>query len=260
MTLAGRCALVTGARRNIGRGIALALAHAGCNIGINDVERDADAEQTLELIRATGREAEFYRADISHSGQVNTMVDEMVTRFGRIDVLVNNALGPAPAGFAPFLEVKEDDWDRVMAVSLKGYFLCSQAAARHMVRQGDGGSIVSISSIHATRVYPTDMCYGVIKEGILRMTQSMAVELAPYGIRCNAIQPGYMDTGHVYGEPAPAVGSAPEANWKAIPTRRYGTPEDIGHAVVFLSSNAAGQINGVSLPIDGGLLVTGFSY
>ena len=147
-----------------------------------------------------------------------------------------------------------------MAVSLKGYFLCSQAAARHMVRQGDGGSIVCISSVHATKVYPTDMCYGVIKEGIIRMTQSMAVELAQHGVRCNAIQPGYMDIAHVYGEPAPAVGSAPEVNWKAIPTRRYGTPEDIGQAVVFLSSSAAGQINGVSLPVDGGLLLTGFPY
>lgn len=260
MTIAGRCALVTGARRNIRRGIALALAHAGYNVAINDIERDQDAERTLELIRATGQEAEFYQADISDSSQVNTMVDESVNRFGRIDVLVNNALGPPPFGYAPFLEVKEEDWDRVMAVSLKGYFLCSQAAARHMVSQGDGGSIVSISSVHATRVYPTDMCYGVIKEGILRMTQSMAVELAPHGIRCNAIQPGYMDTGHVYGEPAPVVGSAPEANWKAIPARRYGTPEDIGHAVVFLSSQVAGQINGVSLPVDGGLLVTGFPY
>ena len=102
MSLAGRCALVTGARRNIGRGIALALAHAGYDVGINDVECDADAERTLELIRATGREAEFYQADISQSGQVNVMVDQLVARFGRIDVLVNNALGPAPAGFAPF--------------------------------------------------------------------------------------------------------------------------------------------------------------
>lgn len=258
MTLAGRCALVSGARRSIGRGIAVALAHAGCHVAINDIERDADAEKTLELIRNTGQKAEFYRADISDSAQVGAMVGECVERFGRLDILVNNALGPSPFGYAPFLELKEEDWDRVMAVSLKGYFLCSQAAGRIMVEQGHGGSIVSISSVHATRVYPTDMCYGVIKEGIIRMTQSMAVELAPFGIRCNAIQPGYMDTAHEYGAPPPASGSAPEIHWKAIPTRRYGTPEDIGRAVVFLSSPAAGQINGVSIPIDGGLLLTGF--
>ncbi|MBM3262354.1 MAG: SDR family oxidoreductase [candidate division Zixibacteria bacterium] len=260
MTLEGRCALITGARRNIGRGIALALAHAGCHVAINDIERDADAETTLYLIRQTGREAEFYTTDISNAEGVNAMIGACVERFGRLDILVNNALGPPPFGYAPFLELKEEDWDRVMAVSLKGYFLCSQAAGRVMIAQGKGGSIVSISSVHATKVYPTDMCYGVIKEGVIRMTQSMAVELSPFGIRCNAIQPGYMDTGHVYGTPPPAIGSAPETHWKALPTRRYGTPEDIGNAVVFLSSPAAGQINGVSIPIDGGLLLTGFPY
>jgi len=254
MQLAGRKALVTGARRSIGRGIAQALARAGCDVGINDLERDADAEETLRLVGEQGRGVEFFQADLARAEQVEGMFAAFVERFERIDILVNNAYWTA---HHPFLEIPEEVWDRTVDVSLKGYFLCGQQAARAMVARGGGGCIVNISSVHAHRVWPTDTCYGVAKAGIIRLTQSMAVDLGPYGIRCNAIQPGYMDTGHLFGAAAPDLGSAPERLHGFIPSRRYGTPEDVGRAVVFLCSPAAANITGVSLPVDGGLLVTG---
>jgi 3-oxoacyl-[acyl-carrier protein] reductase len=254
MFLAGKKALVTGAKRRIGRGIVLALAEAGCDVGINDTERDDDAEQTLDLARKMGRKAEFYRADISDSAQVNRMVTEFVSEFGQIDILVNN---PYWSHNMPFLEIDEATWDRTMNVCLKGFFLSSQAAGREMVKQGWGGSIVSTSSVHADRAWPNDAGYGVAKAGVLRLTESMARDLGQYGIRCNAIQPGYMNTDHVFGTEAPEVGSGPERTHAFIPLHRLGTPEDIGRAVAFLCSPAAGNITGVSLPVDGGLLVAG---
>jgi len=254
MPLSGKKALITGARRSIGRGIALALAEAGCDIGINDLERDADAQETLRLIRKAGQTAEFFRADISDAAQVKAMIGSFIERFGRIDILVNNAYY---AEHVPFLNISEALWDRTLDVCLKGYFLCSQHAARAMVAQGEGGSIVSISSVHARRVWPHDTCYGVAKAGILRLTETMAVDLGAHGIRCNAILPGYVDAGHGFGTAPPALGSIPESWHGFIPARRKATPEDIGRAVAFLCSSAAQNITGASLSVDGGLLVTG---
>jgi len=254
MLLEGRKALVTGARRSIGRGIAQALAEAGCDVGINDVEHDADAETTLGLVRKAGREAAYFDADISSAEAVNRMFEAFLDRFGRIDVLVNN---PYASENRPFLEITEANWDRTLDVCLKGYFLCSQAAARNMAERGEGGSIVSISSVHARGVWANDTCYGIAKAGILRLTESIAFELAPLGIRCNAILPGYMDTEHTFGQAPPQRGSAPDRLHGFIPTHRYGTPEDIGRAVVFLCGPHGANVNGVSLPVDGGLLLGG---
>ncbi len=254
MSLDGKKALVTGGRRNIGRGIALALAQAGCDVGINDLERDADADRTLELIRDQGRDADFFQADISDRAQVEAMFTAFIARFNRLDILINN---PYAGSGATFLEITEENWDLTLDVCLKGFFLCSQQAARIMVEQGQGGCIVSTSSVHAYRTWPGDTAYGVAKAGVLRLTESMAVDLGPHNIRCNAVMPGHMDLSHVLGAPAPSVGSVPD-NLKAnIPLQRRGTPEDIGRAVAFLCSPAAGNITGASLPVDGGLLTTG---
>ena len=240
--------------RNIGRGIALALAQAGCDVGINDLERGADADRTLELIRDQGREADFFQADISDWAQVEAMFTAFIARFNRLDILINN---PYAGSGATFLEITEENWDLTLDVCLKGFFLCSQQAARIMVEQGQGGCIVSTSSVHAYRTWPGDTAYGVAKAGVLRLTESMAVDLGPHNIRCNAVMPGHMDLSHVFGTQAPSVGSVPD-NLKAnIPLQRRGTPEDIGRAVAFLCSPAAGNITGVSLPVDGGLLTTG---
>ena len=254
MILSGKKALITGARRRIGRGIAQALAEAGCDVGINDVVRDEDAEKTLELIRKAGREAAFFEGNIADPDQVQQMIAAFVKQFGRIDIMVNNAYASQNK---PFLDIDVETWRRTIDVSLTGYFYCSQAAAREMARQGDGGSIVSVSSIHGQRAWPDDTAYGVAKAGVLRLTKSMALDLGRYGIRCNAILPGYMNTDHAFGDPAPGVGSAEDRVHSFIPLRRRGTPEDIGRAVVFLSSSWAGNITGVSLPVDGGLLTCG---
>ena len=250
-SLHGRKALVTGGKRRIGRGIALALAEAGCDVGINDLEADADAEETLRLIRQLGRATACFPADISDSGQVEEMFQAFLTRFARIDILVNNPYGGTGQ---EFLELTEENWDLNLDVGLKGFYLCSQQAARAMVKQGDGGAIVSTSSVHGRRAWKGDAAYGATKAGVLRLTQSMAVDLGEYGIRCNAILPGHMDTDHVINMAPPGGGSIDEALYQAVPLRRRGTPEDIGRAVVFLCSPAAGCITGVSLPVDGGLL------
>ena len=135
--LSGKKAFVTGGKRRIGRGIALSLAEAGCDVGINDLHEDDDAGKTLDLIRAMGREAEFFAGDISASAQVEAMFAAFLERFGRIDILVNNPYGGTGESF---LELSEENWDQNLDVGLKGFFLCSQQAARAMVAQGGGGS------------------------------------------------------------------------------------------------------------------------
>src|SRR5262249_52461444 len=216
---------------------------------------DAAAEETRAGIEAAGRRAHLLTADHSDAGAVQAMVAEFVAMFGRIDILVNNA---ASWKMAHFLEISEADWDRYLATTLKGVFLCSQAAARAMAASG-GGSIVSIASVHAYRAWPNDAVYGIAKAGVVRMTMSMALDLADRGIRCNAIAPGYIDSrllppereaqrGHPDYE-APVV--------PCVPSRRIALPDDIASAVVYLCSPAASYVNGTCLLVDGGFLTQG---
>ncbi len=256
MLLEGKKALITGSRRGIGRGIAALFAREGANVGINDVERDQAAEDTLYMIRKEGRRASWHMADISDSKQVNRMFDEFLSEHGRIDILVNNAVASIKK---PFLEIEESDWDFEVGNALKGYFLCSQRAAREMVRQGQGGSIVSISSVHAFRAWPDDLVYGVCKAGLIRMTMSMALDLSGHNINCNCVAPGYIDSRvlppeqeHLRAGP----GYADEAK-KWIPARRGGVPEDIAKAALFLCSPLGDYVNGQCITIDGGFLTGG---
>ncbi|MBT3341602.1 MAG: SDR family oxidoreductase [Gemmatimonadetes bacterium] len=249
--LSGKKAFVTGGKRRIGRGIALALAEAGCDVGINDLRRDADGEDTLEMISQMGREAEFLEGDISDSSIVESMFEAFIERFGRIDILANNPFGGKDQ---TFLELTEDNWDLNLDIGLKGFYLCSQRAAMAMVEQGDGGSIVSTSSVHGRRAWKKDAAYGCAKAGVIRLTESMAVDLGEHGIRCNAVLPGNMNTDHFFGTEPPEIGSIEQNQYDKVPLRRRGTPEDIGRAVTFLCSPASGCITGVSLPVDGGLL------
>lgn len=249
--LTGKKAFVTGGKRRIGRGIALALAEAGCDVGINDLHHDEDGDRTVALIREMGREAEFYAGDIADSAVVDRMFDAFLERFGRIDILVNNPYGGKGAHF---LELTEENWDANLDVGLKGFYLCSQRAAKAMVAQGGGGAICSTSSVHGRRAWKTDTAYGCAKAGVIRLTESMAVDLGEHGIRCNAVLPGHMNTDHVFGDPPPELGSLQAEHQPSVPLRRRGTPEDIGRAVAFLCSPAAGCITGASLPVDGGLL------
>ena len=256
MLLKGKKALITGSRRGIGRGIAKLFASEGADVGINDIERDRDAEQTMEMVRAEGRAVSWHLADIADSRQVNRMFDEFLSEHGRIDILVNNAVSSTNYSF---LEITEDDWDHLVSNALKGYFLCSQRAAREMVAQGQGGRVVSISSVHAFRSWPGDLVYGVCKAGLVRMAKSMAVDLAGQGIAFNCVAPGYIDSRslppeeeHLRAGPA-YLGGALE--W--IPSRRGGFPHDIARAVLFLSSDLGDYVNGECITVDGGFLAGG---
>lgn len=256
MLLEGKKALITGSRRGIGRGIALALALEGADIGINDIERDRAAENTMTMVRAQGREVSWHGADISNASDVAVMFDEFTQHHGRVDILVNNAVSRR---LRPTLEVTEDDWDFEVGNALKGYFMCSQRAAKGMVAQGEGGRIVSISSVHAFRAFPDDLVYGVCKAGVVRMAKSLAIDLADYGITANCIAPGYIDSQllppeeeHLRG-----TGETYQKAMHAIPSRRAGVPKDIGGVVVFLCSDLGDYVNGECITVDGAFLAGG---
>jgi NAD(P)-dependent dehydrogenase (short-subunit alcohol dehydrogenase family) len=257
MLLEGKKALLTGSRRGIGRGIALALAREGCDIGLNDVVRDEEAEKTIQAVEALGRRATFGVADIADGAQVNRLFDDFLAAHGRVDILVNNAYW---AQNKPFLEIPEADWVRTMDVCVKGFFLCSQRAAQEMTRQEPtGGSIVSIASVHAERAWPNDTAYGVAKAAIVRMTMSMALDLAGTGIRANAISPGYIDSRVLPPEREQERGQSGYGDRarNMIPTRTIGVPEDIAGVVVFLCSALGNYVNGTCVRTDGGFLVGG---
>jgi glucose 1-dehydrogenase len=250
--LARKVGLVTGAAKGIGRGAALALAHAGADVAINDITLDHHADTTAASVGALGRRATLHQADVSQRDAVERMVAEVVAAHGRLDILVSNAGIHLPR---PFLEITDDVMQREIDVDLKGVILCGQAAARQMVRQGGGGAIVNISSIHAIDSYRHAAIYDACKAGVLRLTATMALELAEHRIRVNAIGPGWVDT-----PLNTAALDTPEKRATVstgIPLGRVGEPEEIGTLAAFLCSPAAAYITGSFVLIDGGLLLRG---
>ena len=244
----GKVVLVTGAGRGIGPGIALRFAEAGAWVMVNYRESRKGAEAVVAQIEAAGGEALARRADVTRTKDVAGLFRSCDEAFGRLDVLINNA-GTYPA--AGLLEMSEQDWDAMLDANLKSVFLCTQAAARTMVDQGIQGAIVNIASIEGESPEPDHSHYDAAKGGVLMHTRSAAFELAPHGIRVNAVSPGLI------WQPG-IEESWPEgvARWQATaPLKRLGQAEDVADACLFLASPAARWITGVNLFVDGGVMV-----
>ena len=242
--LSGQTAIVTGASQGIGRSIALVLAKAGAKVAC--VARTAaKLEETASAIRAAGGTAEVFACDVTSSESVQQVVDQVVERWQRLDIVVNNA-GITRDTLVP--RMGDDDWDDVIATNLRGTFLFTRAATRPMM-SARHGRIINISSVSGLTGNPGQANYSASKAGVIGMTRTVAKELAGRKITVNAVAPGFIET-----EMTAAMGQVVlDEVKKRIPAKRMGTPEDIAYAVLFLASGAASYITGQVLTVDGGL-------
>jgi NAD(P)-dependent dehydrogenase (short-subunit alcohol dehydrogenase family) len=247
-SLAGRAAAVTGAGKGLGQGMALALAEAGADVAIVELDMPS-AEETAGEILKRGRKALSIKADVTIPEEVAAMVGSVMQEWGRLDILINNAGYAQPLSA---LDMAVQEWDRLLAVDLKGVFLCCRAAAPHMITQG-GGKIINIASMSAFHVNrDADYChYNAAKAGVVMLTRSLAVEWARHRINVNSISPGYFRTpGNAARSDNPAI-RAIRVDQGVI--KRYGQAyEDLGGAVVYLASDASNFTTGCNLVVDGG--------
>ena len=246
MRMTGKIVLVTGAQQGIGRAITMAFAAAGADVAINWFDDERAAEQVADDVRGRGRRALPVKADVGRIGESAAMVAAVEDGLGPIDVLVNNA-GVFPR--VPFLAMTESDWDHVLGVNLKGACFCAQAVAKRMVAAGRSGAIVNLASGAAFRGSPRGVHYCASKGGVVAMTRQMALELAPYRIRVNAIAPGLTDTAQPrYGMSEDEIAAAA----RAIPLGRIAAPDDIARVAVLLASEEAAFVTGQTWHVNGG--------
>jgi len=242
--LTGRVAIVTGANTGIGAGIALALAQAGADIAC--VGRTSSAD-TMASIRATGRRCIEISADLSTNEPIARIISTTLEQLGRIDILINNA---GIIRRADALDFSEDDWDSVIGVNLKSAFFLAQAAGRHFRAENKPGRIINIASMLSFQGGVRVASYTASKSGLAGITKLLANEWAKFGINVNAIAPGYFTTNNTA-----ALRADPDRNRDIlgrIPAGRWGLPEDLGGAAVFLASDAAAYVHGAIIPVDGG--------
>ena len=242
-----KVAIITGAARGIGYGIAICLARKGVNVAIADMNGDAARKSAATLAKETGVETLGVACDVTRRAQVQKVVQQTLKRFGQIDILVNNA-GICP--FVDVMEMPEAMFRRTIDVNLTGAFHCTQLVGREMIKRGKGGRVIFITSLAVNVTGPAQGDYAASKAGMHMLMKTFAIALGRYGITCNGVAPGMILTDmtkHHWAKPGPA-----KFIRQRVPVGRIGTPEDIGNAVALLVSDEAGYINGVGLIVDGG--------
>ena len=244
----GKVVLVTGGGKGLGGAICARFAQAGAAVAVNYRQSAGEAQMVVDAIMAAGGAAAAFQADVSQEDGVNQLVAAVVARFGRLDVLINNA-GSYPMG--SLLEMKPEEWDDVLDANLRSAFLCTQAAARQMMAQG-GGAIVNIASIEAQNPAPGHSHYNAAKAGVVMFTKAAANELGAQHIRVNAVSPGLIGREGLEVDWPDGV----ERYTQAAPLGRIGQPEDAADACLFLASEAARWITGVNLVVDGGVMTS----
>lgn len=250
MQLDQKVAIITGSDSGIGRAIALQFASEGAAVVVNYAHAQDKAEEVRQLIEKNGGKALVIQADVSQYQQVLGLIQQTVEHFDRLDILVNNA---GIEIHSPFLDVTEQQFDRVLSVDLKGAFFCAQAAAREMVKRKIAGRIINISSVHEDLAMPQNVPYCCAKGGIRMLARTICLELAPYNITVNNIAPGAINT------PIDADVKADSAKYTAllneIPLHRMGQPEEVAKLALYLASEASAYVTGSTFIIDGGLTV-----
>ena len=247
MSLKGNVALVTGGSRGIGRAVCLELARQGAAVAVNYAGNSAAAEETVQLCRALGVEAEAFRADVADPAACDALVAAVKERFGRLDILVNNA-GIARDGL--LMTAKEEDFSQTLDTNLKGAYFCTKAAAKVMLRQ-KYGRIVCLSSVVGLRGNPGQTAYAASKAGVIGLVKAAAKELAGRDITVNAVAPGFIETDMTAVLPE----KAKAAMLGTIPKGRPGSPEEVARAVAFFAGPECGYITGQVLCVDGGMAV-----
>ncbi|MDP4007362.1 MAG: SDR family NAD(P)-dependent oxidoreductase [bacterium] len=250
--LQNKVALVTGARRGMGKSHALLLAKQGAKVAVTDIDL-AECEEVAKEITSQGGEALAFKMDVTDAKGVSKVFEEVVKQWGKLDILVNNAgiFSPKPA-----LEMTEEEWDRTLDINLKGQFLCAQRAAKEMAKQ-KWGRIINIASVASGQTgvgIAGGVHYTASKGGVLGMTETLAVEWAPLGITVNAIAPGAIDTPMIAQAGIPE--EAMDAMVAAVPLKRKGKPEEVSAMVVFLASEESSYATGATFYVDGGWLAT----